>query len=50
MGLGAEVAEGGNGLIGMRERVQMYGGSLATSTAPGQGSESRHRCRSGSVT
>jgi signal transduction histidine kinase len=36
-GRGAVAAEGGNGLIGMRERVQMYGGSLATVTAPGEG-------------
>ncbi len=36
-GIGADVAGGGNGLIGMRERVQMYGGSLETTTAPGRG-------------
>ena len=36
-GTGAAVATGGNGLIGMRERVQMYGGTLATTTAPGEG-------------
>ena len=36
-GNGAAVAAGGNGLIGMRERVQMYGGTLATTTAPGEG-------------
>jgi len=36
-GAGAAVAAGGNGLIGMRERVQMYGGTLATTTAPGEG-------------
>ena len=36
-GAGAAVATGGNGLIGMRERVQMYGGTLATTTAPGEG-------------
>jgi signal transduction histidine kinase len=36
-GTGARVAAGGNGLIGMRERVQMYGGTLATTTAPGEG-------------
>jgi len=49
-GLGAEVAEGGNGLIGMRERVQMYGGSLATSTAPGQGFRITASLPIGSVT
>jgi signal transduction histidine kinase len=36
-GSGAVAPGGGNGLIGMRERVQMYGGTLATSTAPGEG-------------
>ena len=36
-GAGAVTPGGGNGLIGMRERVQMYGGTLATSTAPGEG-------------
>jgi signal transduction histidine kinase len=36
-GVGAAVAAGGNGLIGMRERAQMYGGTVATQTAPGQG-------------
>ena len=36
-GVGAAVASGGNGLIGMRERAQMYGGTVATQTAPGQG-------------
>ena len=36
-GAGAVAPGGGNGLIGMRERVQMYGGTLATSTAPGDG-------------
>ncbi len=36
-GAGAVAAGGGNGLIGMRERVQMYGGTLATSTSPGEG-------------
>ena len=36
-GAGAVAPGGGNGLIGMRERVQMYGGTLATSTAPGEG-------------
>ncbi len=36
-GVGAVVASGGNGLIGMRERAQMYGGTVATQTAPGQG-------------
>ena len=36
-GVGAAAASGGNGLIGMRERAQMYGGTVATKTAPGQG-------------
>ena len=36
-GVGAADASGGNGLIGMRERAQMYGGTVATQTAPGQG-------------
>ena len=36
-GVGAAVAAGGNGLIGMRERAQMYGGTVATTTAPGEG-------------
>ena len=34
---GQPSASGGNGLIGMRERAQMYGGTVATQTAPGQG-------------
>ncbi|MGH3473634.1 MAG: sensor histidine kinase, partial [Aeromicrobium sp.] len=36
-GVGAAVAAGGNGLIGMRERAQMYGGTVAMTTAPGEG-------------
>ncbi len=36
-GSGTAEPAGGNGLIGMRERVQMYGGSLETETAPGAG-------------
>ena len=36
-GVGSAEASGGNGLIGMRERAQMYGGTVATQTAPGQG-------------
>ncbi len=36
-GVGAAVAAGGNGLIGMRERAQLYGGTVATTTAPGEG-------------
>jgi signal transduction histidine kinase len=36
-GVGSEEAVGGHGLIGMRERVQMYGGTLSTITAPGDG-------------
>ena len=49
-GLGAEAAEGGNGLIGMRERVQMYGGSLVTTTAPGKGFRIRASLPIGPVT
>ena len=36
-GVGAAEASGGNGLIGMRERAQLYGGTVALQTAPGQG-------------
>ena len=36
-GVGTATAAGGNGLIGMRERAQMYGGTVATTTSPGQG-------------
>ncbi len=36
-GPGGVPASGGHGLVGMRERVQMYGGSLATITEPGEG-------------
>ena len=36
-GIGAAVVVGGNGLIGMRERAQMYGGTVVTTTAPGEG-------------
>lgn len=36
-GVGTAAAEGGNGLIGMRERAQIFGGSVSTSSSPGQG-------------
>jgi signal transduction histidine kinase len=36
-GRGAAVLAPGNGLVGMRERVALYGGRLQTRTAPGQG-------------
>ena len=36
-GVGTARAAGGNGLIGMRERAQMYGGSVVTTSAPGEG-------------
>nr|WP_294693386.1 sensor histidine kinase [uncultured Friedmanniella sp.] len=36
-GRGAAGAEPGHGLIGMRERVSLYGGSLRTHTEPGGG-------------
>ena len=36
-GTGSDEPVGGHGLIGMRERVQTYGGTLTTTTAPGQG-------------
>jgi signal transduction histidine kinase len=36
-GVGSADASGGHGLIGMRERVQMYGGTLRTATRPGGG-------------
>ena len=36
-GHGAADTSGGNGLIGMRERAQMYGGSVAATSRPGEG-------------
>ena len=36
-GIGTAAASGGNGLVGMRERAQMYGGTVATSSSPGEG-------------
>ncbi|WP_240099645.1 sensor histidine kinase [Thermomonas flagellata] len=42
-GAGAERPVPGNGLRGMRERLQQYGGSLEVATAPGQGFALRMR-------
>jgi signal transduction histidine kinase len=36
-GVGSEHADGGFGLLGMRERVELLGGTLAIETAKGQG-------------
>jgi signal transduction histidine kinase len=36
-GRGASITEGGFGLVGLRERVQLVGGSLTLQTAPGAG-------------
>lgn len=36
-GVGTDSASGGNGLVGMRERTQMYGGSVSTDSSPGKG-------------
>ena len=36
-GRGATSTEGGFGLVGLRERVQLVGGSLTLETAPGAG-------------
>jgi signal transduction histidine kinase len=36
-GRGASTTEGGFGLVGLRERVQLVGGSLTLQTAPGAG-------------
>jgi signal transduction histidine kinase len=36
-GRGANATDGGFGLVGLRERVQLVGGSLALETAPGAG-------------
>jgi signal transduction histidine kinase len=36
-GQGASTTEGGFGLVGLRERVQLVGGSLMLVTAPGAG-------------
>jgi len=36
-GCGASTTDGGFGLIGLRERVQLVGGSLTLQTAPGAG-------------
>lgn len=36
-GIGADKTDGGFGLLGLRERVYLLGGSLRTETAPGRG-------------
>lgn len=36
-GVGTAVADGGFGLLGMRERVQLLGGTCTVNTAPGEG-------------
>ena len=36
-GRGAEAAQAGNGLMGMRERLAAYGGTMTITTAPGRG-------------
>jgi signal transduction histidine kinase len=36
-GIGAAQAEGGFGLLGLRERVQLLGGDIHIDTAPGRG-------------
>jgi signal transduction histidine kinase len=36
-GVGSAAASGGFGLLGLRERVQLLGGTVATHTAPGEG-------------
>jgi signal transduction histidine kinase len=36
-GIGTEKAEGGFGLVGLRERVQLVGGSVRVTTSPGHG-------------
>jgi signal transduction histidine kinase len=36
-GRGADSAAAGNGLRGMRERLECYGGEVEVETAPGQG-------------
>jgi signal transduction histidine kinase len=33
----ADGADGGHGLVGMRERVRLYGGELETGSANGRG-------------
>lgn len=44
-GRGSILAAGGNGLIGMRERATMYGGSVSVETAPAQGFRCSWPCR-----
>lgn len=42
-GRGAEMATAGNGLLGMRERLRAYGGTLLVETSPGNGFSVRLR-------